>query len=178
MKTMEFKYTDLKDGRVLVEVVDFNKNYFYNDFYKEWEYGNIDYAVHTSEREKGFIELYITEGKLVGVEIGLGIKNTFNIIPKKYVYIFKDLENKVFNIEENKLLDVLKIKEGDYYYFVNYDDYNNNFYIDEGYNYNSVEEINSEKLGNVFKTREEAEKFIKELEKLFIERKQKLIGVG
>lgn len=35
MKTMEFKYTDLKDGRVLVEVVDFNKNYFNGNFYEE-----------------------------------------------------------------------------------------------------------------------------------------------
>lgn len=112
------------------------------------------------------------------MKIGLGIKNTFSIISEKYVYIFKDLENKVFNIEENKLLDVLKIKEGDYYYFVNYDDYNNNFYIDEGYNYNSTEEINSELLGNIFKTKESAEDFIKELEKLFIERKQKLLEVG
>lgn len=178
MKTMEFKYTDLKDGRVLVEVVDFNKNYFNGNFYEEWEYGNIDYAIHTLERERGFIELYIKEDKLVGVKIGLGIKNTFSIISEKYVYIFKDLENKVFNIEENKLLDVLKIKEGDYYYFVNYDDYNNNFYIDEGYNYNSTEEINSELLGNIFKTKESAEDFIKELEKLFIERKQKLLEVG
>lgn len=89
MKTMEFKYTDLKDGRVLVEVVDFNKNYFNENFYEEWEYGNIDYAIHTLERERGFIELYIKGNKLVGVEIGLGIRNTFNIIPKKYVYIFK-----------------------------------------------------------------------------------------
>ena len=113
MKTMEFKYTDLKDGRVLVEVVDFNKNYFDGNFYEEWDYGNIYYKIHTLKRERGFIELYIIkEDKLVGVEIGLGIKNTFSIIPKKYVYIFKDLENKVFNIEENKLLDVLKIKEG------------------------------------------------------------------
>ena len=53
MKTMEFKYTDLKDGRVLIEVIDFNRDYFHNDFYREWEYGNIDYAVHTSEKEKG-----------------------------------------------------------------------------------------------------------------------------
>ena len=109
------------------------------------------------------------------MEIGLGIKNTFSIIPKKYVYIFKDLENKVFNIEENKLLDVLKIKEGCHYYFVNYDEFNNNFYIDEDYNYNFTEEFNSELLGNIFKTKESAEDFIKELDKLFIERKQKLL---
>ena len=176
MKTMEFKYTDLKDGRVLVEVVDFNKNYFDGNFYEEWDYGNIYYTIHTLKRERGFIELYIIkEDKLVGVKIGLGIKNTFSIIPKKYVYIFKDLENKVFNIEENKLLDVLKIKEGGHYYFVNYDEFNNNFYIDEDYNYNTTEEINSELLGNIFKTKESAEDFIKELEKLFIERKQKLL---
>ena len=176
MKTMEFKYTDLKDGRVLIEVIDFNRDYFHNDFYREWEYGNIDYAVHTSEKEKGFIKLYIINGKLVGVEIGLGIKNTFSIIPKKYVYIFKDLENKVFNIEENlfKKLKIEKEKD-DIYYNISYDKLDCKFFVKINWNCEIDEDLKLEKQGNVFKTREEAEEFLGQINDMFKKRKEKIL---
>ena len=80
--------------------------------------------------------------------------------------------------KEKDLFNVLDIEIEEPYYYICYENFYRNFYISEDYNYNLLEDNNSEKMGNVFKTREEAEKFIKELEKLFIERKQKLLGVG
>ena len=49
--------------------------------------------------------------------------------------------------------------------------------IREDYNYDGIDDHGSEMTGNVFKTKESAEEFVKELEKLFIERKQKLLEV-
>lgn len=180
MKNIKFNYYDLKDDKVLVEVSYINRDFFNSDYLDSWCYNNINYEVGTYKyKSKGNIDLEFNENnKLDSITLYIGENETYSIIPKKYVYIFEDLEEKVYNIKEKKILDVLDIKEGDYYYFVNYDDYNNKFYIDEGYNYESAEEINSGLLGNVFKTKESIEEFIKELEELFIERKQKLLGVG
>ena len=180
MKNIKFNYYDLKEGKVLVEVSYINRDFFNSEYLDSWCYNNINYEVGTYRyKSKGNIDLEFNENnKLDSITLYIGESETYSIIPKKYVYIFEDLEEKVYNIKEKKILDVLDIKEGDYYYFVNYDDYNNKFYIDEEYNYEFTEEINSGLLGNVFKTKESAEDFIKELEKLFIERKQKLLEVG
>lgn len=95
------------------------------------------------------------------------------------MYTFlKNLEEKVYNIEEEKLFDVLDIKKGNLYYYICYDNFYKKFFIRKNYNYDSIDVFASEVSGNIFKTKESAEKFIKELEKLFIERKQKLIEVG
>lgn len=179
MKNIEFKYTDLKDGRVLIEVSNYNKDYFKVGFYQNKKYNNKDYYVYNPlDVSQGEISLTMNEGKIIKVIVSLGKEQTIGIIDRRYVYIFAELENKVFGIKEKKLFDVLNIKKEDLYYYICYDNFYKNFFIRNDYNYNKIDDTNSEMVGNVFKTVEDAEDFIKKLEKLFTERKQKLLELG
>ena len=180
MKNIKFNYYDLKDGKVLVEVSYINRDFFNSEYLDSWCYNNINYEVGTYKyKSKGNIDLEFNENnKLDSITLYIGENETYSIIPKKYVYIFEDLEERVYNIKEKKLFDILKIKKGNLYYYICYDNFYKKFFIREDYNYEGIDDCGSEVSGNVFKTKEEGEKFIKELEKLFIERKQKLIGVG
>jgi len=180
MKNIKFNYYDLKNDKVLLEVSYVNREYFIKNFNKVWKYKGIKFELtiykHCSE---GAINLsFGNEGKLLKVEIFIGTEITYSIIPKKYVYIFEDLEEKVYNIKEKNLFDILNIKIKNNYYYICYDNFYKNFFIREDCYYDNIDDVASEVSGNVFKTKEEAEEFIKELEKLFIERKQKLLKVG
>lgn len=181
MKNIKFNYYDLKDNRVLVEVSYINRELFNKSYFNMWKHNNIEYEIETLlYKSKGIINLIFDEynDNITKLELSLGDDETYTIIPKKYVYIFEDLEERVYNIKEKKLFDILNIKKGNLYYYICYDNFYKKFFIREDYNYEDIDDCGSEVSGNVFKTKEEGEKFIKELEKLFIERKQKLIGVG
>ena len=180
MKNIKFIYYDLDDGNILLKVNYFNKDLFDVTYYESWWYSKILYEVGTySYKTKGDIDLEFNEyDKLIKVTIYLGTEETYAIIPKKYAYIFRMLEEKVYKIREKRLFDILNIKKENLYYYICYDNFYKKFFIREDYNYDGIDDQGSEVSGNVFKTKEEAEEFIKELEKLFIERKQKLIGVG
>ena len=181
MKNIKFNYYDLKDDKVLVEVSYINRDFFNKGYYNISKYDNIEYEVETLlYKPKGIINLIFNEysGEIVKLELSLGDDETYAIIPKKYVYVFEDLEEKVYSIDEKKnLFDILNIKKGNLYYYICYDNFYKKFFIREDYNYDGIDDWGSEVSGNVFKTKEKAEDFIKELEKLFIERKQKLLEI-
>lgn len=181
MKNIKFNYYDLKNNKVLVEVSYINRDFFNKGYYSVFKHNNIEYEVETLlYKPRGIINLIFDEysGKIVKLELSLGDNETYAVIPKKYVYIFEDLEEKVYNVEEKKLFDILNIKKGNLYYYICHDNFYKNFFIREDYNYDGIDDYGSEMTGNVFKTKESAEEFVKELEKLFIERKQKLLEVG
>lgn len=180
MENIKFIYHDLNDGNVLIKVDYFNKDLFDVNYYESWWYSKILYEVGTyAYKTKGDIDLEFNEyDKLIKVTIYLGTEETYAIIPKKYAYIFRMLEEKVYKIREKRLFDILNIKKGNLYYFVCYDNFYKKFFIREDYNYDGIDDQDSEMTGNVFKTKEEAEDFIKGLEKLFIDRKQKLLKLG
>lgn len=180
MENIKFIYHDLNDGNVLIKVDYFNKDLFDVNYYESWWYSKVLYEVGTYVyKTKGDIDLEFNEyDKLIKVTIYLGTEETYAIIPKKYAYIFRMLEEKVYKIKEKNLFDILNIKIGDIYYLIDYDVRQRKFSVKSDINYRIEDDCASEISGNLFKTKESAKEFIKELEKLFIERKQKLLELG
>lgn len=177
MENIKFIYHDLNDGNVLIKVDYFNKDLFDVNYYESWWYSKILYEVGTySFKTKGDIDLEFNEyDKLIKVTIYLGTEETYAIIPKKYAYIFRMLEEKVYNIKEKSMFQALNIKKEDIYYTIDYNYGNKKFYIKAKCNYVSKEDIEFEKKGNVFKTIKGAEEFIEKLENVFKNRREYLL---
>lgn len=166
-KKIKFNYKEIEGlDKVLIWVDFIDRNYFDDNYSENWFYDNTYFYIETyNSVEKGEFFTRYKNGKLSNFNLSFGTKENFFIVNKKEVKIFKDLENKVYN-DENKILSeyLNKRDNGDMiYYHIRLNYKNLTFYIDT-YKL-EFDNIDKElfKIGNMFSSEKEAEKYVDKL---------------
>ena len=158
---------EIKDLNKVIVYIDYIDRDFFNVYYREnWIYNDIDFYVYTNTiTKKGILKLDYEGKKLYNFELYIGTEDNFFIVDKKEVRIFKDLENIVYNNENNKKKKLSKYLCNGYiknvkYYFVSFDriilKYFLNYHI---LDFDSIDKRFFE-IGNMFNSKEEAEKYV------------------
>lgn len=166
-KKIKFKYKEIKDLNKVIVYIDYIDRKFFDKSYKEkWKYNGVEFLVSTYiNRNKGFLGTDYVKGKLCNFRFYIGLEDNFFVVNEKEVKIFKNLENKVYN-DENKILSeyLNKRDNGDIiYYHIRLNYKNLTFYIDS-YKL-EFDNIDKElfKIGNMFSSEKEAEKYVDKL---------------
>lgn len=154
-KKIKFKYKELKElNKVIVWVDYIDRDFFNNDFKDCWKYNNIDFTINTyCNIENGdFYAFYTEKQKFYKFVLHLGLKENIFVVNKDKVKYFKDLENIVYNIQEQKLTDYLNDNK---YYFIGFD--GGKFKFSSDWHYFEKDKVDKEhfETGNIFNSLEE-----------------------
>lgn len=168
MKKFRFKLTKLSEDENLVKIDYIDYNYFKEDYNEELLYNNIYFNVKRV-KGKSSIDVDIENNKIFSVFLYLGTEDTHLLVNDKTLKILENLRDIIYNIRNNSLKNYL----------------NNNYIYNYNYYYVYLDTIKSKievrtsmlhfydngelklnnldkslfKLGNMFSTKEEAEKY-------------------
>lgn len=168
MKKFRFKLTKLSKDENLVKIDYIDYNYFKEDYNEELLYNNIYFNVKRI-KGKSSIDVDIENNKIFSVFLYLGTEDTHLLVNDKTLKILENLRDIIYNIRNNSLKNYL----------------NNNYIYNYNYYYVYLDTIKSKievrtsmlhfydngelklnnldkslfKLGNMFSTKEEAEKY-------------------
>lgn len=166
-KKIKFKFKDLEEiDKVLVWVDYIDREFFNEDYSENWTYNGVYFDIMTyNKTKKGYLTLDYEGKRLKGFTLYFGLKENNFIIEKNEVKIFKDLENIVYNIKKQTLLEYLQKDDikNKMYYIIEFKPRELEFYTScYKLNYDSIDEEYF-KAGNMFNSNEETEKYINKL---------------
>ena len=171
MKKLNFKLTKLSEDENLIKIDYIDYNYFKENYSEEWIYNKIYFNV-TRAKGKSKIDVIIENNKINSVFLCLGSEDTHLLVNNKILNLLEDLRDKVYDVKDNSLKYYLKefYKNSfdDYYcyYYIDIDDgvkiRNEKLYVYFSGNFN-LYDIDKKLFmqGNMFGTKEEAEKYLK-----------------